>query len=461
MAPLRSGSATIGTSWTTPSPESDLRQLEPGLRARTTHLRRLDDAAARGSAGAQPQLEEPGVGSAARPHQRGEPLDGVEALGDGRLLTAPHVLLDGQLLLDLLDDEPEVLAEVDHRLLVVLLRVAPALEGSAGQHHRRHEDEDQRERAVRDGEHHQPEQRRDEGGDQRQSLGSLAFRQLRHTELATFVDRRDPRRPGEVDLALQGGHDPGRLPADLDLEHRLAELEPVAGAQGGAVDPVAVEEHAVGRAQVDDLHDVGDEQLGVPARDRGVLHPHLAPAATTDVGRARTEGERPALVRPGHDGDAGDRGATVGIPLGAPGDGQVSPRPQPALGDGGVRVHGDVAGLDVCEGELAEALLHGGSRARRIGEHEVLGHLAHGGGAVDGGDEVGVDVTGRAQGELQLHEGAVLRVRAARVGSLRERALGVTGPRANSGRGSTSERSRRQKSQLARRSPRALLVDFQ
>ena len=233
--------------------------------------------------------------------------------------------------------------------------------------------------------------------------------------------------------------------------------------EDGSVDLLALHLDAVGGAEVDHLDDVGDQQPRVAARHLRVAQLDLAAPTTTEVCRAGTErallpGRCPVRATM----TAGAHGlAPVGISLGAAGDGDWAPERSPALGDRGARVDGAVALGHVGQREVTEPRLRvRATGATGLGEDEVLGQLPDGGGAVDGGDEVGVDVAGGTQGELQLHGVAVLRVRVANEGSVRRPSPGVSGPRAKSGRGSMSERSRRQKSQLGR-SPRASLVDLQ
>ena len=60
----------------------------------------------------------------------------------------------------------------------------------------------------------------------------------------------------------------------VEEHHRLAELEPVARAERRLVDRLAVDERAVGRAEVDDPVRVVDRpDLGVPAGDLGIVEP--------------------------------------------------------------------------------------------------------------------------------------------------------------------------------------------
>ena len=84
-----------------------------------------------------------------------------------------------------------------------------------------------------------------------------------------------------VGTALGQQVDPGRQVAvgaavPLVKEHdRLAELDPIAGVQGGLVDGLAVDERAVRRAQIDDPIPVPVEpELGVAAGNLGVVEPY-------------------------------------------------------------------------------------------------------------------------------------------------------------------------------------------
>ena len=264
---------------------------------------------------------------------------------------------------------------------------------------------------------------RHRGRDPRRPLRLGPLGQRRHGELAPDVERGDPRRPRERQRRAARGGQPGVAPGDPHLDLGLADLEPVAALEHRAVDLLSLHLDAVGRAEVDDLEDVGDEQPGVPARDLHVAQLDLAAATTTEVCRARTERDLPAGVGAGHDDGRRDGLAAVGIPLGAAGDRDVRAGAQAALGDGGARVDGAVALGHVGQGEVAQpGLERRPTPARGVGEDEVLRELPDGGGAVDGGDEVGVDVAGGSQGELQLHEAAVLRVRVASDGQ------GAVGP---------------------------------
>ena len=152
----------------------------------------------------------------------------------------------------------------------------------------------------------------------------------------------------------RAGGQPGVAPGDPHLDLGLADLEPVAALEHRPVDLLSLHLDAVGRAEVDDLEDVGDEQSGVPARDLRVAQLDLAAATAAEVCRARTERDLAAGVGAGHDHGRGDGLAAVGIPLGAPRDGDVGAGAQPALGDGGARVDGAVALGDVRQGEVAQ-----------------------------------------------------------------------------------------------------------
>ena len=75
------------------------------------------------------------------------------------------------------------------------------------------------------------------------------------------------------DAAGVGGRAPAQVGHSLGLQHRVADLEAVARVQqAGAVEPVAVEVRAVGRAEVLDHRLAVDEvDAGVELGDEGVV----------------------------------------------------------------------------------------------------------------------------------------------------------------------------------------------
>ena len=71
---------------------------------------------------------------------------------------------------------------------------------------------------------------------------------------------------------------PASVPAGAEDEERLADLDLVAGLQGGVRDGLVVDEGAVGAADVDEVVAAVDEaELGVPARHLGVVRRMLLP----------------------------------------------------------------------------------------------------------------------------------------------------------------------------------------
>ena len=123
-----------------------LRDREPGLRLGAADRRHLDRGPGRAGAEAEPQLAEAVAVAAAGPQQGAPVADGGEAVDAARVLGAPGVALDLERPADALREQLEVLAEVRHRLRVVLLLLAPRLVVGAGHHHRHHQHEDDRER---------------------------------------------------------------------------------------------------------------------------------------------------------------------------------------------------------------------------------------------------------------------------------------------------------------------------
>ena len=116
---------------------------------------------------------------------------------------------------------------------------------------------------------------------------------------------------------------PGRVSdavaLQVHLELGVAEPDEVAALEVGPGDLLPSSGDAVGRAEVDDLDHLGDDELGVPARDRLVVQLHLAAASSADVCRAA--GERELLARVGARADHRHRSgsATVDEALARPG----------------------------------------------------------------------------------------------------------------------------------------------
>ncbi len=296
-------------------------------------------------------------------------------------------------------------------------------------------------------------------GDPGRSLLAGPGGQLGQRELAAGIEGRDAGRARERHRRPPSRGEPGHGARERELDLGVPQAEPVPTVQDRAVHRLALEEDPVGGAEVDHLRLVGHEELGVAARDLGIGELELAAAAPPDVCRARTERDLPAGVGAGDDGRLGDSAAPVGIAVAAPGHRDMDTRAEPALGESGPRVDGAEVLVDEGERELALRLGDRCAGAGGVGEREVLRELADGRGGVDGRHEVGVDLSGGAEGELQFHEVVALLVGRRRRGVGCRWAGAVL--RARSGRTSRSARSRCQLPASVRRSERAALASCQ
>ena len=411
-----------------------LRDREPGLRLGAADRRHLDRGPGRAGAEAEPELAETVAVAPAGPQQGAPVADGGEAVDAAGVLGAPGVALDLERPADALREQLEVLAEVRHRLRVVLLLLAPRLVVGAGHHHRHHQHEDDRERAARDEVHDDAHEQRHDHRDERHRIQLAALGQVGDLPLLAGEERCHPGRAGEGDGAGVARQDAAPGTADdavslqVHLELGVADAHDVAALEVRARDLLPAGGDAVGRAEVDDLDDLLDDELGVLARDRLVGQLHLAAATTADVCRPAGEWELLARVGAGPDVGDGRRAAPVDEALPGPGHRDAHARLETALGDRRARV--EPAQVLVDEGEGHRGVDPEHARAVRVGGREVGGEVTDRGGGVRRRDEVGLAVAG-AEDELQLH--ASLPFRAARallaLGAMVPRRVVVAGSR--------------------------------
>ena len=129
-------------------------------------------AACRARAGTRRTRGHPGAGSTAGWRRCRRP----RRLAAGRVLGLPADDLALLLLLELLDHDAEVLAELDHGLLVVLAGGAPRLEDVAEQHRGGEQDEQQEHRVLERHRERHTHEHRHRGGDPRRPLRLRAAR---------------------------------------------------------------------------------------------------------------------------------------------------------------------------------------------------------------------------------------------------------------------------------------------
>ncbi len=403
-----------------------LRDREPGLRLGAADRGHRDRGSGGAGAEAEPELAETVAVTSAGPHQGAPVADGGEAVDAAGVLGTPGVALDLERAADALGEQLQVLAEVRHRLRVLLLLLASRLVEGARHHHRHHQHEDDREDVSRDEVHDDAHEQRHDHRDERHRVQLAALGQVGDLPLLAGEERCHAGRAGERDGAGVAGQDAaagaadGAVSLEVHLELGVPDAHDVAALEVGARHLLPTGGDAVGRAEVDDLDDLLDDELGVLARDRLVGQLHLAAAATADV--CRPAGERELLARVGAGPDVGHGRWTAPVDEALPGAGHrdAHARLQTALGDRRARV--EPAQVLVDEGEGHRGVNPEHARAVRVGGGEVGGEVTDRGRGVRRRDEVGLAVPG-AEDELQLH--ASLPFRAARA----PLALGAVVPR--------------------------------
>ena len=247
------------------------RELGPRLRSRPAQPWHLHRAARRQRSLAEPQLQEPGGVVAARPQQRAQPSGRLGALGAGGVLAATLVGFHPQRLADPRCDDLEILAELPHQLLEVLLATSTLLDVVAQHHHRRHHHKDQGVGAVGERKHADPQERREHHGQPRHPRRLGALGQAGEVMLEAFEQRRDARRPRE---GHRGAVTAGRARSVLEQAHLdlgVADADAITRFEDRPRHLGPADRDPIGRAEVHDLHgrdrcdlqETGDQQLGV------------------------------------------------------------------------------------------------------------------------------------------------------------------------------------------------------